>query len=390
MVRGLQWAGGRLRGVGGGGHGLGARAPVSLALRPLMPPTRDASGHPLGGRGNRIEVARLQGYDVTHGAFFLGESWTHDSLFHIYTANAQAAKWPYSTYANYWESPAVIGFQFYDTFTTSLLSNVTFKNYKFRQLTTNPSDWWYDWGPMVIRDMTHSDTYKPGARGVGASAACGSADLASRPARPTPAPKTHTPTHPPARPPTTDKTMEVTKGIKVVDTDLGTCTGTGAATVCWGTAFFNASRSYTGSAWMFNWLGGCGEGGERGWGCGGQERQAEDARACASARALGVPQRWLAPPHTRRCGRQRGAYRQRLQARGPLPHRLQAELVEPQPRHLLAGGARTCLCVRARQCQQCRAHVALARSTPPTTPAHNPSLPAPLPPPPPPPPAAEV
>ena len=46
--------------------------------------------------------------------------------------------------------------------TTTILSNVTFENYKYKQYTTNPSDWWYWQTPHAFRMLSHSDQFKPG------------------------------------------------------------------------------------------------------------------------------------------------------------------------------------------------------------------------------------
>lgn len=79
------------------------------------------------------------------------------------------------------------GFEFYDTMTSSLLSGVTFENYRYRygrehalgcefvaqqvtppytmccrQYTTNPGDWWYNQTPHAFRMLSHSDQFKPG------------------------------------------------------------------------------------------------------------------------------------------------------------------------------------------------------------------------------------
>lgn len=53
----------------------------------------------------------------------------------------------------------------YDTMTSSLLSNVTFENYKFVRYVTNSTDWWYWQTPYAFRMLSHSDQYKPGAWG---------------------------------------------------------------------------------------------------------------------------------------------------------------------------------------------------------------------------------
>lgn len=54
------------------------------------------------------------------------------------------------------------GFEWYDTMTSTLLSNVTFENYKYKQYTDNPDNWWYWQTPSAFRMLSHSDQYKPG------------------------------------------------------------------------------------------------------------------------------------------------------------------------------------------------------------------------------------
>lgn len=54
------------------------------------------------------------------------------------------------------------GFEWYDTMTTTILSNVTFEGYKYKQYATNPSDWWYSQTPHAFRMLSHSDQFKPG------------------------------------------------------------------------------------------------------------------------------------------------------------------------------------------------------------------------------------
>jgi hypothetical protein len=56
----------------------------------------------------------------------------------------------------------VQGFEFYDTMTTTILSNVTFENYKYKQYSSNPADWWYWQTPHAFRMLSHSDQFKPG------------------------------------------------------------------------------------------------------------------------------------------------------------------------------------------------------------------------------------
>ena len=59
------------------------------------------------------------------------------------------------------------GFEWYDTFTSTLLSNITFENYKYRQYVTDPNDFWYWNTPHVFRMLSHSDMFKPGKISTG-------------------------------------------------------------------------------------------------------------------------------------------------------------------------------------------------------------------------------
>ena len=58
------------------------------------------------------------------------------------------------------------GFEWYDTHTSTMISNVTFDNYRYRSYSSDPSDWWFWQTPHAIRMLSHSDQFKPG-RGVG-------------------------------------------------------------------------------------------------------------------------------------------------------------------------------------------------------------------------------
>ena len=63
----------------------------------------------LGCRGDRIEVNGFQGYDVTRGAEFLGQSWMTNALIRINTTNAVNgwAGWPFRASEYFWESFAI-------------------------------------------------------------------------------------------------------------------------------------------------------------------------------------------------------------------------------------------------------------------------------------------
>eukprot|EP00775_Hariotina_reticulata_P009208 gene9208-9375_t len=165
--------------------------------------------------GNRIEVDNFKGYDVTRGSMYLGQSWMSNSYFRINTTNTLNgwSGWPWSATENWSESWVIKGFEFYDTMTSTLLSNVVFDNYKYRPYPVAPGNWWYLNTPFAVRMLSHSDQFKP------------------------------------------DKTMMVSKGIQCTNCDFGTCTATSSANWwCDGSAFFRVDRAYTGASWTFNWL----------------------------------------------------------------------------------------------------------------------------------------
>lgn len=61
------------------------------------------------------------------------------------------------------------GFEFYDTFNSVFLSNVTFENYKWVQYkwATTPASYWYWNTPHAFRMISFSDVFKPGERTLG-------------------------------------------------------------------------------------------------------------------------------------------------------------------------------------------------------------------------------
>lgn len=63
-------------------------------------------------RGDRVEVRGFQGFDVTRGAEFLGQSWMTNAWLKINTDNSVAgwSNWPFSSTEKYWESwPIKVG-----------------------------------------------------------------------------------------------------------------------------------------------------------------------------------------------------------------------------------------------------------------------------------------
>jgi hypothetical protein len=55
------------------------------------------------------------------------------------------------------------GFEWYDTTTSTLLSNVTFENYQLVRYVSDMSDYWWWSTPHVFRMLAISDQFKPGA-----------------------------------------------------------------------------------------------------------------------------------------------------------------------------------------------------------------------------------
>lgn len=59
--------------------------------------------------------------------------------------------------------PLPQGFEWYDTMTTTLLSNVTFEGYRRGSpYTDSPGNYWEAQAPSAFRMLSHSDQFKPG------------------------------------------------------------------------------------------------------------------------------------------------------------------------------------------------------------------------------------
>lgn len=72
-----------------------------------------------------------------------GESWLNNAIITGRTSNP--------TYV-----PNSQGFQFYDTWTKTILSNIKFRNYHKDPTASNPQE-----DNMCLISMTHSDQFKP-------------------------------------------------------------------------------------------------------------------------------------------------------------------------------------------------------------------------------------
>lgn len=90
---------------------------------------------------------------MTRGAAFLGQSWLANALVAINTANtlADTSGWPWDGYPRslagdwsntaWWDPPPIKGFEWYDTFTTTIISNMTFKGYKYFAYPVQSTSW---------------------------------------------------------------------------------------------------------------------------------------------------------------------------------------------------------------------------------------------------------
>lgn len=64
--------------------------------------------------------------------------------------------------SGWWDTPPIKGFEWYDTFTSTILSNVTFKGYKHFDFPAGAGAWWRSQTPSAFRMLSHSDLFKPG------------------------------------------------------------------------------------------------------------------------------------------------------------------------------------------------------------------------------------
>lgn len=103
-------------------------------------------------RGDRPEVVSFEAHDVTRAGQLFGDAWLHRAVVNSKSGNPVA--FPYNTQ----------GFQYYDTWSKAILSNVTFRNFRNSLTTGDP----YSDNTGLI-GMTHSDTFKPQnlAAGIG-------------------------------------------------------------------------------------------------------------------------------------------------------------------------------------------------------------------------------
>ena len=94
--------------------------------------------------GERADLINFEALDVNRGATTFGEASLMGAYINAFTNNPQRD----TSYSQ--------GFQFYDTFVKTILSNITFENFPFISSAEFPEN-----GNFGIMSMTHSDVFKP-------------------------------------------------------------------------------------------------------------------------------------------------------------------------------------------------------------------------------------
>lgn len=100
---------------------------------------QDGVGH----WGSRVEIQRFEAFDVRRGATIFGQSWLDRAVIVGRTKNINGV-------------PMQQGFQFYDTWVKTIITNIVFKNFVMRPGYTTVQD-----DNRAIISMTFSDQYKP-------------------------------------------------------------------------------------------------------------------------------------------------------------------------------------------------------------------------------------
>eukprot|EP01125_Pyxidicula_operculata_P020153 TRINITY_DN7392_c0_g1_i1.p1 TRINITY_DN7392_c0_g1~~TRINITY_DN7392_c0_g1_i1.p1 ORF type:complete len:1411 (+),score=306.06 TRINITY_DN7392_c0_g1_i1:3-4235(+) len=113
--------------------------------------------HGLNHWGERVDLTYFEAHDVTRGSTIFGTSWMGHAIVNQKSNNPITGM----------QRTTGQGFQFYDTWSRSSLSNVTFRNFNTANDTIGPTSIYND--NVFIISMTHSDKFKPqGIAAVGA------------------------------------------------------------------------------------------------------------------------------------------------------------------------------------------------------------------------------
>ncbi|KAK5578897.1 hypothetical protein RB653_008572 [Dictyostelium firmibasis] len=104
------------------------------------------SNRGIGMWGERVEVVLLESHDSIRPGSLFGEAWLSDAIVNGQTNSLLSKTTDYSRQ----------GFQFYDTYVKTILTNIIFRNFIHNPLSTSPED-----DNRVIISMTHSDEFKP-------------------------------------------------------------------------------------------------------------------------------------------------------------------------------------------------------------------------------------
>ncbi|KYQ92567.1 hypothetical protein DLAC_06555 [Tieghemostelium lacteum] len=105
------------------------------------------SNRGVGHWGERVEVIGLESHDSRRPGSLFGEAWLHNALVNGQSGNLLSKGKEMSRQ----------GFQFYDTYVQTILSNVIFRNFN----NTYPSSTSSEDDNKVLISMTHSDEFKP-------------------------------------------------------------------------------------------------------------------------------------------------------------------------------------------------------------------------------------
>lgn len=94
--------------------------------------------------GERPEIVGFEGHDVSRMGQLFGDAWLHSAIINAKSNNP--VPFPDTTQ----------GFQYYDTWSKAILSNITFRNFRNSLTTSDPHE-----DNTGLIGMTHSDAFKP-------------------------------------------------------------------------------------------------------------------------------------------------------------------------------------------------------------------------------------
>eukprot|EP00039_Didymoeca_costata_P010556 m.142342 g.142342 ORF g.142342 m.142342 type:complete len:1233 (-) comp14877_c0_seq4:243-3941(-) len=99
--------------------------------------------------GNDIDLIGFEAIDVEQGAELFGSAYLHKGLIQAQTTNPNHGLYNH------------LGFQFYDTWTKTMLDDIVFRNFEFVDDDLEESPYRRSYTNRVFEPMDHSDTFKP-------------------------------------------------------------------------------------------------------------------------------------------------------------------------------------------------------------------------------------